>query len=321
MKQILLACAAAVLCVLGSCGGEEAGGGAPGRLRIAVIPKGTTHEFWQAIHRGAERAARELDVEVIWKGPLKENDRAEQIKVVEQFHAQGIDGIALAPLDFRALQRPVRTATDKGIPVVIFDSALEGTAGSDFVSFVATDNLEGGRMAGRELAMRLDHKGKVVMLRYQPGSASTNEREAGFLEVMAEEPGIAILSADQHAGASVESAKTKALNMLDQLREADGIFCPNESATVGMLRALQQENLLDRVTFVGFDATPILVEALRAGQIEALVVQDPVDMGYRAVRTLVERIRGEQVPTRIDTRVAVATSANLESAEIAPLLK
>lgn len=321
MKKLLLACCGALAALLASCGDGSSSAEASDKLRLAVIPKGTTHEFWKAIHTGAKRAAEELDVDIVWKGPLKENDRAEQIKVVEQFTAQGIDGIALAPLDFKALVRPVQAAHAKGIDVVVFDSALEGEPGTDFQSFVATDNLEGGRMAGREMVRLLDGKGKVVMLRYQVGSASTTDREAGFLEVVGAHEGIELLSSDQFGGASVESAKTKALNMLDLLREADGIFCPNESSTVGMLRALQQENLTDAVQFVGFDATPPLVDALRDGGIEALVVQDPVDMGYRAVNTLVQAIRGETVPTRIDTQVAVATKANMDDPSVAPLLK
>ena len=304
---------------LAACSGDVPPTGAA--VRLAVIPKGTTHEFWKAVESGAKRAGEELGVEIVWKGPLKENDRAEQIRVVEQFASEGIAGIALAPLDDKALVRPVADARGKGIPVVIFDSALDGTAGTDFASFVASDNLEGGRMAAREMTRLLDGKGKVVVLRYQVGSASTIDREAGFLEVIAQQPGITLLSSDQYAGASVESAKTKALNLLDQLRLADGIFCSNESASVGMLRALEQEGLAGKVKFVGFDATPPLVAALESGAIQALVVQDPVDMGHRAVTTLVAALRKQPFEPRIATTLALATKANLDQPEIARLLK
>ena len=319
MNKLLLALLAASLTACGDGSADVAG--SPNKLQIAVIPKGTTHEFWKAIHEGAKRAADEFDVDIIWKGPLKENDRAEQIKVVEQFTAQGIDGIVLAPLDSRALVRPVAGAGERGIPVVIFDSALEGTAPDDFRSFVATDNLEGGRLGARELVRLIGGAGKVVMMRYQVGSASTADRERGFLEVLAASPDIELLSSDQYGGASVESAKTKALNLLDVLRQADAVFCPNESSTVGMLRALQQENLLDEKIFVGFDSSTALAAALGDGSIEALVLQDPVDMGYQAVKVLVASIRGESVPPRIDTQIAVATKANMDDPEVAPLLK
>ncbi|MBM4060908.1 MAG: substrate-binding domain-containing protein [Planctomycetes bacterium] len=319
MNRLLLALS---LSALAACGNDSVtGAGKPTKLQIAVIPKGTTHEFWKAVHEGAQRAAGELGVDIIWKGPLRENDRAEQIKLVEQFTAQGVGGIVVAPLDDKALVRPIKAARERGLPVVIFDSALAGKAPEDFQSFVATDNLEGGRRAGRELCRLLGGKGKAVMMRYQVGSASTADREAGFLEVMAENPGIEILSSDQYGGASVDSAKTKALNMLDVLRAADGVFCPNESSTVGMLRALQQENLLGKLSFVGFDSSAALVAALRSGEIDALVLQDPVDMGYRAVKTLVEHKGGATVPPRIDTRLAVATKANMDDPAVAPLLR
>src|SRR4051794_18960471 len=122
--------------------GASASGGGAGK-RIAVIPKGTTHVFWKSVEAGARKAAGEAGVEMIWKGPLKEDDRAEQIKVVEQFVSEGVSGIVLAPLDKEALARPVSSAMGRNIPVVIFDSALTGDAGKDFVSFVATDNKKG----------------------------------------------------------------------------------------------------------------------------------------------------------------------------------
>jgi ribose transport system substrate-binding protein len=285
-----------------------------------VIPKGTTHEFWKAIRAGADRAGAELGVEVLWKGPLKENDRAAQIQVVQQFVNQKVAGIALAPLDLRALVQPVAAAKDAGIPVVIYDSGLEGAPGKDFVSYVATDNVKGGRLGGEELARLVGPSGKVVLLRYQVGSASTMEREQGFLEVVQRQAGIQILSDNRYAGASAGEAKTQALNMLDVLKAADGVFCSNESATNGMLLALRQEGLAGKIKFVGFDASPPLVEALRNGEIHALVLQDPRDMGHRAVTTLVRHLRGEPVDAKIDTALAVATRANMDDPAIQPLL-
>ena len=324
-RTLLPLSALLVLLALGACDSGASDGTKPDpdgdRLQLAVIPKGETHEFWKAIHDGAKRAAEELDVEIFWKGPLQEDDRAEQQKVVQQFVTDGVDGIALAPLDARGLARDVRRAKDAGIPVVIFDSALEGAAGEDFASFVATDNTEGGRIAGREMARLLEGSGKVVMLRYQPGSASTAKREAGFLEALGERAGIEVVSSDQFAGASIESAKNKALNMIDTLRAADGIFCPNESATVGVLGALEQEGLVGKLKFVGFDSSELLANALEAGKIDAQVLQDPRDMGYRAVQTLVAVVRGEPVELQIDTAIALATPSNAKDPAIAALLR
>jgi ribose transport system substrate-binding protein len=290
------------------------------QLSIAVIPKGTSHSFWKSVEAGAKKAGTELGVNIIWKGPLKEDDRAEQIKVVDQFVSEGVSGIVLAPLDDTALLRPVRSATSKKIPVVIFDSGLKGEVGKDFVSFVATDNRLGGAMGGEQLAKLLGGKGKVVLLRYSEGSASTMERETGFLEVMAKNPGITVIVKDRYAGATMAEAQDAALKLSDRLREADGIFCPNESSTQGMLAALRKLGLTGKVKFVGFDASPILVDALTKGDIDALVSQNPVKMGYEGVKTVVAQIKGEPVQQRVDTGVKLITKENLSDPEVKQLL-
>ncbi len=308
-------------------GNAKTGSGSPGsadsdqKLRLAVIPKGTTHVFWNSVEAGARRAAEELDVEIIWKGPLKESDRAQQIQVVQQFISEGVDGIALAPLDSKALLGPVRAATAEKIPVVVFDSALDGQVGQDFVSFVATDNENGGRLAGDKLAELLGGSGDVVLLRYMVGSASTTNRETGFVDAIAEHQDIPIIVDNRYAGATAGEAQTAALNMIDQLRNADGVFASNESATNGLLQALRKENLAGQIKFVGFDASPPLVQALERGEIHALVVQNPEKMGYLAVKTLVQHLNGEEVPDYIDTGAAVVTKENMTDHEIAPLIK
>lgn len=290
------------------------------KLKIAVIPKGTTHVFWKSVEAGALAAGKELGVEIVWKGPLKENDRAQQIAIVEQFISEGVAGIVLAPLDDTALQRPVTAAMAKKIPVVIIDSALKGEPGKDFVSFVATNNKNGGKMGGAELSRVLNNTGKVVLLRYQVGSASTDEREAGFLEAVGQHKDIKVIVDKRYAGATMGEAKTAALNMLDRLKEADGIFCPNESSTFGMLLALRQGNLAGKKKFVGFDTSPPLVEALEKSEIDALVAQDPTRMGYLGVKTLVDHIRGEQVPPAVDTGARLITRENLNDPDIKKLI-
>ncbi len=291
------------------------------RRTVAVIPKGTTHVFWKSVEAGALQAARELDVDVIWKGPLKENDRAQQIQVVQQFIADHVDGIVLAPLDSKALLGPVRSAVHQGIPVVVCDSALEGQPGRDFVSFVATNNKTGGILAGKELAKLLGDRGRVVLLRYMVGSASTQNREMGFEEALSSCPSVEIISDNRYAGATAGEAQTTALNMVDQLRDADGVFCPNESSTNGMLQALRKENLAGQIKFVGFDASPPLVEALRAGEIDALVVQNPRRMGYLGVKTLIRHLDGEPVELTIDTGVKLVTRDNLDDPEVQRMIQ
>ncbi|HBG26840.1 MAG: sugar ABC transporter substrate-binding protein [Planctomycetes bacterium GWF2_41_51] len=293
------------------------------KITIAVIPKGTTHEFWKSIHAGAVRASQELDVEIIWKGPLKEDDRESQITVVEDFITRGVSGIVLAPLDNTALRRPVSEATRAGISVVIIDSALDS---NDFVSFVSTDNYIGGQKAGEHLAKLLNGKGKIAVLRYQEGSASTQQREKGFLDAIAKYPDIQVVSANQYGGATTETAYKASENLLAPLRNADqalsidGIFTPNESTTFGMLRALQDNAFAGKVKFVGFDSSEMLVKALKEGQINALILQDPMNMGYLGVKTIVAHLRGEPIEKQIDTGSVVAAPENMNDPHIDKLL-
>jgi len=294
------------------------------KLTIAVIPKGTTHEFWKSIHAGSNKAASELsaqgtEVEVIWKGPLREDDREQQIQVVEGFTTQGVDGIVLAPLDNRALVRPVEDAKRAGVPTVIIDSALES---NDIVSFVATDNRKGGMLAADRLGQLLNGKGKVLMLRYAEGAASTTDREDGFLgEIKQKFPGIELVSIDQYAGATRDTAKRASENLLNRFGdEVQGIFTPNESATAGMLLALQDIGKAGKVTFVGFDSSQVFIDAMRANQLHGIVVQNPFNMGYLGVRSIIDHLQGKPVEKRIDTGVTMVTRDNLDSAEIQTLI-
>jgi ribose transport system substrate-binding protein len=287
---------------------------------IAVIPKGTTHWFWKAVEGGAREGAKEAGAEMIWKGSLKEDDPGQQIRIVEQFVSEGVGGIVLAPIDDTALMRPVAAAMQKGIPVVIMDSALKGEPRKDFVCTVSTNNHRAGEMAGERLGKLLDGKGKVVLFRHKEGSASTDQREAGFLEAIKKFPDIQVILDNRYSGTTISEAQSTALNVLDKLKEADGIFCSNEPSTLGMLRALKQNNLAGSKKLVGFDTSPGLVEALKRGEIQALVAQNPKKMGHEAVKALVAKLKGEAVHAFIDSGAAVVTKENLGTPEIQALL-
>jgi ribose transport system substrate-binding protein len=302
--------------------GAATGGGKP--LTIAVIPKGTTHEFWKAIHAGAVQAAQELtskgdSVTVIWKGPLREDDREQQVQVVEGFISQAVSGMVLAPLDKRALVRPVEEAKQAGVPTVIIDSGLDSDS---IVSFVATDNVKGGQLAADRLGELLGGKGKALLLRYQEGSASTMDRERGFMEQMkAKYPGITVLSSDQYAGPTRETAKRTSENLLNRFGgDVQGIFTVNESSTIGMLLALQDIGKIGKIRLVGFDAGQTLVDALRSKQLDGLVVQSPMRMGYLGVKAMTDHLRGRPVEKRVDTGVMVVTPENLDSPEARDLV-
>jgi ribose transport system substrate-binding protein len=329
MKKLLLGLALTAL--LSSCSKKEAStptAAVPGgttTYQIAVIPKGTTHEFWKSINAGAIKAQQELaaqgiNVNIIWKGPLREDDREQQIQVVENFIGRKVNGIVLAPLDKTALVAPVETAVNAKIPVVIIDSALDSKTPA---SFVATDNREGGRIAARNLGKLLGGKGNVILLRYAVGSASTEEREEGFLEVLKKDyPDLKLISADQHAGATRDSAKRVSENLLNRFgKEVNGVFASNESAASGMLLALRDAGLAGgKVKFVAFDAGETLNAGLKAGDVAGFVVQNPMAMGYLGVKTVVAVLRGEKVAATIDTGVGFVTKENMNEPAIAELM-
>jgi ribose transport system substrate-binding protein len=286
---------------------------------IAVIPKGTTHEFWKSIHAGAVKAEQELaakgtQVKLFWKGPLREDDRDQQIQVVENFTARKVSGIVLAPLDSQALVAPVASAVQAKIPTVVIDSDLKS---DKQISFVATDNFKGGQMA--EL---LGGKGNVILLRYQVGSASTEAREAGFLDALSKHAGIKVISSDQHAGATRETAYQASQNLLNRFgKEVNGIFAANETSTIAMTKALRDIGQAGgKVKMLGFDSGTQSVLDLKNGDVQGLVVQDPVKMGYLGVMTVVQHLNGGKVEKRIDTGVTLVTKENMAQPEVAELL-
>jgi len=293
------------------------------RLTIAVIPKGTIHEFWKTVHAGADMAGQELGVDILWKGSLKEDDREAQISVVENIITRGVDGIVLAPLDDAALRRPVDEAMSRGIPVVIFDSGLQG---DNYVSYVATDNFKAGQLAGQYMAKLLDGKGNVAVLRYAEGSDSTTKREDGFLDAIKDFASIEIVASSQYAGVTTESALQAAENLLSRFGgteenlRIDGIFCATEPTALGILRALQNSGYAGKVKFIGFDSSEKMITALRAGELSGFVMQNPMKIGHLGVKIMVEHIRGEQVPRRIDTGSILVTMENLDQPDIHNLL-
>jgi len=324
MKSLLLGAACAALVFVLGCGSKSSDPSGSG-LSIVVIPKGTTHEFWKSIHAGARKAEQELvaagqPVKIIWKGPLKEDDRDEQIKVVENFIARGVDGMVLAPLDDKALVRPVETAANAGIPVVVIDSGLQS---DNYASFVATDNYLGGRMGGAHLGKLLGGQGNVLLLRYAVGSASTTKRENGFLDELKENfPGIKVLSSDQYAGATRDLAYTASQNLLSRYgEEVNGVFCPNESVSVSMTKALRDIGKAGgRVKVIGFDTSVQSLRDLESGDVHGLVVQNPVKMGYLGVKTIIDHLGGEPVAKRIDTGVVLVTRDNMAKPDMQALL-
>ena len=314
------------LSLLVGCGGTSNDGASAAKpkrdkLLIAVVPKATSHEFWKSVHAGAVKGALEADVDIVWKGPITESDREAQINLVQDFVAQGVDGICLAPLDSQALIPVVQEARAVAIPTLIFDSGLDNA--EEIISFVATDNYHGGQIAARHLGKLLDGKGRVIVLRYAVGSQSSEQREEGCLETLKKEfPEIEILSSNEYAGDSADKALVKSQQLLLSFGDrVDGVFTPAQHVSTGMLRALEEQGLAGKVKFVGLDAGPELVQALRTGKMHGIVLQDPVGMAQLAVMTMAAYLRGEKVEPRISTGETLATPENMNEPDIKKLLE
>jgi ribose transport system substrate-binding protein len=292
------------------------------KSKIVVVPKSNTAMFWKSVHSGVKLGGTALGgVEVIWRYPLMENDITQQIAIVEQCIAEGVSGIVLAPMDKDALAGLVAKAAKKKIPVIIFDSVLKGTPGKDFISFVGIDNKKAGSTAGEQIVKMLGGKGNVVVLRYRANQSNNiTSREEGFLETIAKYKGIHVIEQNHFVSGTVDEAKDECMNMADKLKEANGIFCSYEQSTLGMLLALQNLHLTSKVKFVGFDTPVPAVEALKKGEISALIAQDPARMGYYCIKTIVDHIRGKKVSFRVDIDVRVITRDNLNDPDIQKML-
>lgn len=285
--------------------------------RIAVIPKGTTHLFWKSVHAGAQKAGDEAGVKIFWNGPEREGDREKQIQIIEDFIVQKVSGIVLAPNDNKALVPVVEKVFEKNIPCVIIDSAVET---DKIVCFAATDNYKGGVIAARRMGKILNGKGKIIVIKYAPGSASTMKREAGFINTIEKEfPGIKIVDT-KYGWDTVETALQATEDLLTRNAELDGLYACNESTSSGALQALRSHGRAGKIKMVGFDAGELLIEALKSGAIDSLVIQNPYKMGYEGVKAVIARLDGKEVPKQIDTGVELVTKERLGEPEIKTLL-
>lgn len=301
---------------------------APGEraITIALVPMGTTDEYWRAVYVGAVSASRELGVALVFQGPMRRDDRSAQLDVVDAMVVRQVDAIVLAPIDNMALRGPVEDAYRSSIPVIVIDSDLQSDRTA---SFIRTDNYKAGFMAGEHLAGLLNHHGRVALLRGVEGNASTDHRERGFLDALAAYPEITLVSSSQHGGGTSETAYKASENILAPLKGSDGkialdgVFCPNESTTFGMLRALEDSGLGGSVRFVGFDFSPKLLDALEKGTIDALVAQDPVRMGYLGIKAAAQKVRQPELALEpvVDVPATIVTRQNMTEPQVKSLVR
>jgi len=277
---------------------------------IGVIPQGRSHMFWQTIHAGANKAGRETGMEILWNAPLTETDYNGQLEIVDSMINRHVDAIALSPIDKKAMVNAVERAVKQGIPVIIFDTGVDTDV---FTARVATDNYGAGEMAAVRMSQILGGKGKVIMVACQPGATSSIAREAGFEDAIRKSPGIEIV--DKRFGWS-DFAKSLqvAENMLTAHPEANGVFASNETGSVGASQAVKARQR--KLTLVGFDFSPTLLEDLKNGVFDSLVIQDPFRMGYETVMLAVEKLQGKTPKKMNALPPRLITKDNLNNPDI-----
>jgi len=304
------ATAIALTLLLASCHGSR-------QKTIAVIPKGTAHLFWISVHAGAMAAAQKLDVNVLWNGPAQETEYDRQIQIVDSMIARRVDGIAVAAAERKALVQSIDRAASVGIPLTVFDSGVDTT---NYLTFIATDNYEAGRMGARELAKLLNGKGSVAIIMHAPGSQSTMDRESGFEDVLKNEyPAIHVV-ARQYGQSDRSKAMAATENILTAHPSLDGMFASSEPSSVGASLAIKSRGLGGKIKFVAFDSSEGMIADLKAGVIDAMVVQDPFRMGFEAVQSLVDKLNGKTPPKRIDLPAHVIEKQDLDNPEVKELL-
>lgn len=278
---------------------------------IAVIPKGTASMWWEVVHSGANKAGQELGYSISWVGPEQETDREKQIQVVDDALVMKVMAIVLGPNDKKALVRPVHKIKEAGIPCVIIDSAVDANS-NDYVSFVATDNFLGGSDAARCLGKALNGQGNVILIKFVQNSASTDARADGFKKTLANEfPNIKIVD-EQYTLGTPEDARQKTGDMLVRNQNVSGLFAVNQPSSVGAYKALQAQGSTGKIKMVGFDSDPILIEGIEEGGVEALVVQNPFEIGYQGVKAAVDAIDGKEVPKKMPISSMIVDKNNLE---------
>ena len=289
----------------------------PQQRRIAVVPKAASHIFWQTVHAGVVAAGRDLKVDVLWNAPTQETDFSRQIQIVDSMLAQRVDGIAIAASDRTALNASLDRAAQLGIPVAVFDSGVDST---NYMTFIATNNFEAGQMAARKLAELIGGKGKIAMVQHMPGSNSTMDRESGFEQVIKQDFPAMQIVARQYGMANASKSMAAAENILTANPDLAGIFCSTEPSSLGASLALKERGLAGKIRFVAFDSTDKMVEDLRAGVIDAMVVQDPFKMGYEAVKSVANKLNGQTPPKKMDLSGRVVTKADLDKPDVKALL-
>lgn len=295
-------------------------------LKIVLVPGLTTDPFYITMNRGAQTAAKALGITVDFQG-AEEFDPVLQTPVLDAVIARKPDAILIAPTDSTQMIEPLRRAADAGILVITVDTFIDdgkyqdGSGDGDFpISYIASDNLAGGRMAARYMAKNMGDEGKVYVSNVRPGISTTDQREAGFKAEMGENhPGIKVLETQYNENdASLAASQFQAV--LARNPDIGGVFGANLFSALGAGNGVESANKEDDVTVVAFDAPSSIVNNISSGLVDAAIAQHPAEIGYYGVMTAYAALTGQSVPTFIGTGFTVITAANVDDENIAKFI-
>lgn len=299
--------AAAVLgLTLAGCGGGSEGGGDGGgeALTVGLSVSTLNNPFFVTLRDGAQQAADEAGAELVISDA--QNDAASQQSALQNFLTQQVDAIAINPVDSDAAAAAVRPANQEDVPVIAVDRAVNG---AEVASTVASDNVEGGRLAAETLADAVG-EGEVVVLQGIPGTSASRDRGQGFSERIADSPEVEVV-AEQPADFDRAEALDVMTNLLQAHPDIEGVFAENDEMALGAIQALG-DRAGDDVVVVGFDGTPDGLDAVQNGTMHASVAQQPAELGSTAVEVALQAARGEAVEQTIQVPVKVVTQDNVE---------
>ncbi len=306
-----------VASVLGACGKNNDNAASDGKMYIPVISKGFQHQFWQAVKQGAEKAAKEFDVEITFEGPETETQVDKQIEMLQAALDKKPAAIAFAALDSKAATPLLEKAKASGIPIVGFDSGVDSEIP---ITTAATDNIAAAAMAADKMAELIGGKGEVALIVHDQTSRTGVDRRDGFLKRMEEKyPDIKIVDTQYGGGDHLKSTDL-AKAIIQAHPNIKGFFGANEGSAIGVLNAVTELKKDGQITVIGYDSGKLQMDAIRSGKMAGAITQDPIGIGYWSVKAAVQAKKGETVPKSIDTGFHWYDKTNIDSEEIKPLL-
>ncbi|WP_437181976.1 ABC transporter substrate-binding protein [Salirhabdus salicampi] len=306
--------------MLAACGEEETSSDEerdPDKLYIPIVSKGFQHQFWQAVKQGAEQAAEEFDVEITFEGPETEAQVDKQMDMLKAALDKDPDALGFAALDSQAAIPVLQGAADAGIPIVAFDSGVDGDLP---ITTAATDNKAASALAADKMAELIGEEGKVALIVHDQTSVTGVDRRDGFLEQMEEKyPNIEIVDVQYGGGDHLKSTDL-AKTIMQAHPDLDGFFGSNEGSAIGVVNAVREAGKEGEVTIVGFDSGKQQIDAIKDGVMAGAITQNPIGIGYETVKAAVDAINGKDVPEVIDTGFFYYDQSNIDDDEIQAVL-